>query len=108
MTLLCGQNDSLSLIITASAQESLTGSGILGRAKDKKEELESVAGRACRGACHLRRRQFRRCLPLRVAADTGVVMQAGAPRDSFASLPALARMAPGVFEGDFFDLAHAW
>lgn len=74
---------------------------------DKKEELESV--RAAHAAAHVIYvgDSSGDVLPLRVA-DTGVVMRGGRARDAFASLPALARMAPGVFEGDFFDLAHAW
>lgn len=46
-------------------------------------------------------------LPLRVA-DTGVVMRGGRASDHFVPLGPLQNMLPGVFEGDWYDIARAW
>lgn len=46
-------------------------------------------------------------LPLRVA-DTGVVMRGGRARANFEPLESLEEVRPGVFEGDWDDIARAW
>lgn len=74
---------------------------------DKMDELERI--RASHTGCELVYvgDSSGDVLPLRIA-DTGVVMRGGRARHYFAPLQQLQELKPGVFEGDWHDIARAW